>query len=225
MTEEKKEVNVDELISQVTSKVQDKLDTTLSKVNEKVDSLKVEEKEETWPLTTDESDEDGYVSQAQVKKMLAQQKKELEQIAAKTSAKVVDNTLNEQKVRRTRDEEALTSFPMLNKYSPHYDQGFVNAVETEMSARIDRGRAKEDVDLLYDSAAVVKATSTKWNKTMDEQATEQTRKFNNAQGDFSVKGKSKADSWRPTAGQLRFADKLGLTKDQLEKHFKRKALG
>lgn len=111
---------------------------------------------------------------------------------------------------------------MLDPSSAQYDTGFVGAVEAEIDNRLKRGKSAKDIDFLYDSAAVVKATNPKWARKLEEQAHEQQRQYNNSQNNFAIRGKSKADSWKPNAKQVEFGSKLGLSKESLERHFKNK---
>lgn len=214
---EKKEsgVDVEKLIADLDSNMQKKLDGQVSRLAETIKAKgdEADEESEDW---SESDDDDAYVTKKDVDKLLAK----VERVAETKARKATSETLNENSAQAARDAQALRDFPYLDQNSPHYDPKFVVAVEKQVESKMKRGRGS-DPDLLYDSAAVVKATNAKWSRPLKEQAEEETRKYNNRFDSFSSRGKSHTDSLKANEKELEMAGRLGMSKERLEEIWKK----
>ena len=216
--EEKETPTIDPkaLAESISKSVEDKVLPSISALESKL--AKKEAKEEELDLGDDDDDEDdAFVSKKDLKEFFKKMQKEV----TDTSRRVTGEVLNEKNVKASRDQEAFKEFPMLDTGSSQYNPEFAKAVKEEIKAKLSRGRSQEDPDLIYDSAAAVKATSPKFWKSSDELAQDEARRLNNKEGSFDVRGKGKNDRNAPTARQLEYAKKLGLSTEYFTKNYKR----
>lgn len=218
--DKKPTVDIEALTKSIDDKIKSGLDGFSSKLDEKLAGQKKEQKDVLddfkWPHEDDEDTEDKPITKGElkdvVKGVLAESDKRTEKFLTKHST--------EQSARTQRDQQALTAFPMLNNQSPYYDKDFEDAVQKEMNERVKRGRKGDDIDLLFDSAAAIKATSAKWAKPISEKVNDENRQFNNQQAQFGVRGKVGNQSKKPNEEQIELARKMGLSKEKLEKYWK-----
>lgn len=205
------------------SKMDEKIDEKFSAINKKEDEKKSKEDDDfDWEslLKDEDEDEREYISKKDFQKLASKILTQAEKIAGSTSEKIITKRTNEFKERDSRDSEAFSDFPMLNRASSYYDKEFYDLTVQEVQKRKQRGRDENDPDLLYDSAASVKARSNKWNN-LDDKAREETRQYNNTQGSFNTRSNSKNSKPKgPSEYQKNLAKNIGLSEEALEKHFK-----
>jgi hypothetical protein len=112
---------------------------------------------------------------------------------------------------------------MLNAESSHYNSEFKNAVKKEMDERIERGRSVDDPDLIFDCAAIVKATNPRFAQSLEEQANNEVRRKNNGESGFTVRKVGTETVGTPNARQLELAKKWNMPEDFLKQHMKSKS--
>jgi hypothetical protein len=213
-----KEIDYEKITSSLDEKVSQKLDGFLDKVKEEVKPK--EEPKDDFKWTADDDESESYVTKKDLKEIVTKTLEKSKEISEESAKKTTDSTIQAKEARLTKDRQAVTDFPMLSN-GQYYDKEFVEAVSKEMDARIARGRHKDDPDLMYDSAAVVKARSGKWDKTMQEKVLEETRDFNNQQSRFTAKGKGKKGPSGPSESQKELARKMGMDTEKFVERFKR----
>ena len=219
--EPKKDAGIDfeKLAASIDEKIKGRFDGLSKKLDEKLPSKK--EEEFKWPHEIDQDDEDAPVTKGQLKSSLEGIVTKLLEKSEKNSFDITNQLLSQRENRLQRDSEAITKFPMLNPKSESYDKDFEGEVEKEIDKRIKRGRSRDDIDLLYDAAASVKATNVKFSRAIEEKISDENRRYNNQESQFGVRGKSSQNSGKPTDAQIELANKFGMSKDNLEKYMKR----
>lgn len=215
--EETKVDPIDEIVAKINKTVESKLDVQMDAVQKKLDSIKVPEQKEPEPMAWDEDDEDGYVTMKGLKTVIERTLAE----AQKSSKNITQEALSASIQKVTMDDRAFSDFPQLNQHSQHYDGEFVAAVTSEIGNRVDRGRSREDIDLLYDAAATVKSTNPKFAQNLLDKVKEEQRVNANLQASFNAGGVKKQSSSKPTEFQIDFAKRVGLTQEKLEAHLKK----
>lgn len=217
-TEVKNEKPISEFMEAFDQKLQSRLSEQESKINEKISSLKAPTKESSeepdWNAAADDDEE--IVTKKDLKRILNESRNEFK----KDAEKVVKSTLSHVSVKANRDQQAFKDFPFLNPESESYSEEFTTAVKKEINSRISRGKSSEDPDLIYDCAAIVKATNSKFMRTVDEKMRDQVRQQNNLEAGLTVRGKSNQDTRAPNARQLELGKNMGLSEDFLKNHFK-----
>jgi len=224
-TEETKDNPIDKIVSSIEARVGEKLTGHFGSLEEKLEALRAQEQAQKKDQSDDDDvswgddDDDEPLTKKELKDILLKYKDDF----GKQTAQLIESTFNEKKKVAERDIEAFTDFPMLNKQSKYYDQDFEVEVRKEIDRRVKRGRKRNDLDLLYDSAATVKAKSPRWHKTIEEKAVDENRRYNNQEGGFSLKGKKQIDQSKPNENQIEFAKRMGLSKERLEEIMKKRA--
>lgn len=221
-TEPKKELDLDALVNSINTKVDATLAGITSKMDTKINSMATKPVEKVKEETFDDlfGDEDDSVSREDLKKVIPAMVNKAAEIAAKNTQKI----MTENTVKNNRDFEAIRDFPMLNKTHDSYSPEFEAEVGKEIARRKQSGRSENDPDLVYDAAAVVKAINPKWHKEETKKIQEENRRFNNNQNNFSVKGGgTQTDNSKPTEDQYALGMSFGMSKDALDKQFKRQA--
>ena len=217
-TTENKEIDI---ISEIDKKFQSRMSEQEIKIAEKIASLSSKGKDEKEGKSESElygeSEDDGdFITKKDLKKVIGSVLNEAE----KKTEKILETKLNHRTEKSSRDSEAFQSFPMLNPQSPHYNREFTAAVKQELDSRVARGKSNDDPDLIYDCAAVVKATNPKWSKNIDEEVREQTRQLDNREGGFVVRKGSGESPATPNARQLELAKAWGVSEKDLKEHMK-----
>lgn len=210
---------IDEIVAKINKTVESKLDVQMDAVQKKLDSMKTPEPKEPEPKMEwdEDDDDDGYVTMKGLKTVIERTLEE----AQKSSKNITQQALSESINKSAMDDKAFNDFPELNQHSQRYDGEFASAVTNEIGNRVGRGRSRDDVDLLYDAAATVRATNPKFAQNLLDKVKEEQRVNANLQAGFNAGGGKKVVTSKPTDYQRAFADRVGLTQEKLEAHLKK----
>ena len=221
-----KEKPISDMFNEFDEKLQSRLLEQESKIAEKINSLskssvsssqKSQTEDEIWNAASDDDEE--IITKKDLKKYLS----DFENKAQKLAETLVETKLAEVTTKAGRDQQAFMEFPLLNPQSSSFSKEFTEAVKKEIDTKLSRGRSKDDPDLIYDCAAIVKATNPKFMKNIDDQVREQDRVYGNTMAGFTVKGTSSKDSNTPNARQIELGRNMGIDEKFLKDHFKKRA--
>lgn len=226
MPDEKKEdkaLSIDEIVGQVSKAVEEKIGgvrNALDATNEKLDSwaTKKAPKEPDEDFKFVGEDDDGeFVTKKDLKNFAKVVVDKTAELAKSTSAKMTNEVITEKQVKVARDVAALSAFPMMDsRNTEKYQEDFLKDVDTEMNQRIDRGRNRNDPDLLYDAAAAIHAKWVNSGKLVpDHMVKEESRKMNNNDDDFDIRGGGRGPSGKPNEYQIGLAAQFGMSKERL----------
>ncbi len=124
----------------------DKLDAFASTIGKEINKIVAPTPpKKTW-LDSDEDDA-TYVTKADLKNMMRETINEVKDSTVSTTKKIVEEHSN----KNNRDIQALRDHPEIN------NKKWLEEVERDMMARVNRGRSAEDPDLFADSVAAVYA--------------------------------------------------------------------
>ena len=219
MTEETKGPDISDAIDRISKKLDEKSVADLerfSSLENKLDAKAMEDfsfdDEEPEKKTEDEKP----VSRSELKRVTEEAIKK----ATETATKVADERTELRAQRQNRDMEVMGLFPELNQGNPEFNKKFYDAVGEDMRRRIKGGRAPEDMDLLYDSAATVAIKGRKegWLKTpldAERSLDERARRSES----FQVRKTAPQDNDKPSDRQIELAKKLGLPQERLASHW------
>lgn len=225
---EPKDDKVSEALSLLSKKIDEQGEQhkqNISAVDKKISDLAPDEPDESWE-PNDGDDEEVIVKKSELKTIVDTAVKRATDAATKAVDKKVSSTLSAKQKRDEMDVQAMKDFPYLHDASPDFNERFVKEVQEEMKRKVDSGRNNQDPELLYDASAVVAQRGRKagWLVTQDDAERDLDR--SNARGEsFSVSRRKPDDAGKPSASQIAYATKLGLSDKRFSELFEKTGKG
>lgn len=219
MTEEAKKDDVNELVSKINAKIEEKMkkdDEKMGMLSSEIAKLsaKPAEKED---FIDDDDDDSSYITKKDLKSFARHIYENVNKTAEKTSKEITIKTMDDNSVKNSRDVEAFREFPQMDSSSKYYDPNFRKAVEAEISLKGQRGRTSSDPDLLYDSAANIFSKWVKESKITPRSIVDDQRRINNNKDDdFSVTPRAFEPNPIITDEHVKFAANFGMSKERLK---------
>lgn len=220
MSEDKKELDVNALVESINTGVSSKIDEKLEGIKKEIKNIqgpdrdkKLNEKPD-YKFLFEEDEEDSnkeseYISKKDLPKILEAMKQE--------AAKSANQAVSDRSAKDQMDMKAIQDFPMLSRSSASFDPDFFKEVEKEINRKVSNGRNSSDPDLVYDAAAVVKASNPRFQASMDAVAKAQYNSQNTRNSEFFVSGSTKnQDPGKFDAQQMEYASRLGMDSKRVE---------
>lgn len=189
-----------------------------SKGKETPASNKGENNDDEFKFVGEDLDDDDPITKKDLKKVVEMVADKTAKIADSKARETVNEVIVERNTKVSRDRQALKDFPMIDDNRDEYDEKFLTEVDQEMAGRIQRGRAKNDPDLLYDAAAAVKNRWVDQGKLAPRHlADEERRRLNNQEDNFDARGGNgrQGGKWTPNDYQVNLAGSFGMSKERL----------